>query len=1111
MHKRTHATPRRALALAALLAAALAPQASQAQTYNYGEALQKALYFYECQRAGKMPAGNRVEWRGDAAMADGSDVGLDLTGGWFDAGDHVKFGLPMAQATAMLAWGVVEYRDAYTRAGQLQVALDDIKWATDYMIKAHTAPNELYGQIGTGGTDHAWWGAPEVMQMARPSYKITTSCPGTDLAGGTAAAMAAAAIAWRPTNAAYADTLVSHAKQLYSFADNYRGKYSDCIKDAAGFYNSYSGYNDELVWGALWLYRATGDATYLDKARTYYANLSNQSQTTIKSYKWTLSWDDTSYGSYILMAKLAGDQQYHQDAQRFLNWWTVGGTALGADGTKVNTSPGGEAVLDSWGSLRYAANTAFLALVYSDLTTDATLKARYHDFAVKQINYALGSNPLNRSFVVGFGNNPPTKPHHRGAHGSWLDSLSDPVEDRHVLYGALVGGPTSANDQYTDSRSDYTMNEVATDYNAGFTSALARLYSEYGGTPLASFPPKETRDDDEMYTMASVNAAGTDFVELKVYVVNKSGWPARMGDKLSFRYYFTLDAGATASAIKLSSGYNQCNAPTAPVQVSGSLYYLPIDCTGVKIYPGGQQYWRKEVQFRITTSGVAWDNGNDWSYTGVSTTPGSTPVKVTNIPLYDNGVKVWGTEAGGGGGTCTAAPPAVTVSAAATSSSQINLTWGAATPPANCSVSYSVYRSTTSGFTPSALNQVASALTTTSFANTGLTASTTYYFVVQAVDGAGATSSAQASATTSAGSTTYALTVTRAGTGGGTVTSAPAGVSCGTTCSASFNSGTAVTLSAAAATGSTFAGWSGACTGTGSCIVTMTAARAVTATFNTSGGTTYALTVTRAGTGTGTVTSTPAGVSCGTTCSASFNSGTAVTLTAAAATGSTFAGWGGACTGTGSCVVTMTAAQAVTATFNTSGGTTYAVTVTRAGTGSGTVTSSSGGISCGTACSATYASGTTVTLTAAAATGSTFAGWSGACTGTGTCALSMTAARAVTATFNTSGGGTGGCHVTYSLTNSWGNGFQAALSIQNTSTTAWTSWTLTWTFPGNQQVSQLWNGAATQSGAAVTVKNLSYNGNVAASATVSGIGFTASYSGTNTSPTSFAVNGVTCN
>jgi endoglucanase len=175
--------------------------------------------------------------------------------------------------------------------------------------------------------------------------------------------------------------------------------------------------------------------------------------------------------------------------------------------------------------------------------------------------------------------------------------------------------------------------------------------------------------------------------------------------------------------------------------------------------------------------------------------------------------------------------------------------------------------------------------------------------------------------------------------------------------------------------------------------------------FVPTGGTTHALTVSKSGAGTGTVTSSPTGINCGGTCSATYASGTSVTLTAAAASGSTFAGWSGACTGTGTCTVSMTAARTVTAAFNTSA-TTQTLTVTRAGAGTGTVTSAPSGINCGSTCSASYAGGTSVTLTASAASGSTFAGWSGACTGTGTCTVAMSAARSVTATFNTGGTGT---------------------------------------------------------------------------------------------------------
>jgi phospholipase C len=241
------------------------------------------------------------------------------------------------------------------------------------------------------------------------------------------------------------------------------------------------------------------------------------------------------------------------------------------------------------------------------------------------------------------------------------------------------------------------------------------------------------------------------------------------------------------------------------------------------------------------------------------------------------------------------------------------------------------------------------------------------------------------------------LTVQSAGTGTGTVTSNPSGINCGTTCSASFAIGTSVTLTAAPNTGSTFAGWSGACSGTGTCAVTLTASTSITATFNVP---TVQLTVQRAGTGTGTVASSPSGISCGATCNAGFASGTSITLTATPGTGSTFVGWSGACSGTGTCAVTPTANTSVTATFNLAASS-ILLTVQSAGTGSGTVTSSPSGINCPQTCAAGFAKGTQVVLTAAPAAGTTFAGWSGLCTGLATCNLTLQASTTVTPTFET--------------------------------------------------------------------------------------------------------------
>jgi hypothetical protein len=156
------------------------------------------------------------------------------------------------------------------------------------------------------------------------------------------------------------------------------------------------------------------------------------------------------------------------------------------------------------------------------------------------------------------------------------------------------------------------------------------------------------------------------------------------------------------------------------------------------------------------------------------------------------------------------------------------------------------------------------------------------------------------------------VSVSKAGTGSGTVTSAPGGISCGSTCSKGYAYGTSVTLTPTPATGSSFAGWSGACTGTGTCTVTTNDTTAVTATFSLIPET---LSVAKKGDGKGSVSSAPSGISCGSSCSHDYDYGSSVKLSAKAGKGSAFTGWSGACSGKGTCTVSMTAAQSVRATF----------------------------------------------------------------------------------------------------------------------------------------------------------------------------------------------------
>jgi YD repeat-containing protein len=162
----------------------------------------------------------------------------------------------------------------------------------------------------------------------------------------------------------------------------------------------------------------------------------------------------------------------------------------------------------------------------------------------------------------------------------------------------------------------------------------------------------------------------------------------------------------------------------------------------------------------------------------------------------------------------------------------------------------------------------------------------------------------------------FDLTVSKSGAGSGTVTSNPAGINCGTDCQEAFNFNTQVSLTAAPATGSTFGGWSGACSGTEACTVTMNGDKTVTASFGQQASQEYSLTIEKTGTGNGVVTSSPAGINCGSDCEEAYSKVQKVKLTAKADANSIFAGWtGGGCAGSKTCSTNVDGDITVAASF----------------------------------------------------------------------------------------------------------------------------------------------------------------------------------------------------
>ncbi|CAM0909873.1 unnamed protein product [Alopecurus aequalis] len=456
---------------------------------KYAEALAVALQFFQVQKSGKL-VNNKIPWRGDSAVDDGQDAGLDLSKGMYDAGDHIKFGFPMAFTATMLSWSVLEYGGAMQAAKQRDSALDALRWIMDYLLNAHPSADVLYIQVGDPEADHKCWERPETMSEKRPLTKITDKSPGSDVAAETAAAMAAASLVYKPINESYSSSLLDHAEQLFAFADQHRGAYTRTFPELSKYYNSTT-YQDELLWASSWLYHATGNGSYLayatGKNGEDFADLGNPRY---------FSWDDKRPGTQVLLSRVSffasqgsglakddGLESYKQTADAVMC------ILLPDSETAAPRTEGGLLYVAEWNSLQHPVASAFLAAVYSDymLTSGKTelgcggqsfTPADLRKFAQSQADYVLGENPMKLSYLVGYGDSYPQRVHHRGASipadvdtgcggQEWLQS-SEP--NPNVAMGALVGGPFK-NDSFVDERENVLQNE-ATTYNSALITGL---------------------------------------------------------------------------------------------------------------------------------------------------------------------------------------------------------------------------------------------------------------------------------------------------------------------------------------------------------------------------------------------------------------------------------------------------------------------------------------------------------------------------------------------------------------------------------------------------------------------------------------------------------------
>ncbi|XP_049372387.1 endoglucanase 12 [Solanum verrucosum] len=496
---------------------------------NYTFALRKALMFFDAQKSGKLPKSNGIPWRGDSGLQDGSklaDVKGGLVGGYYDAGDNIKFHYPMSFAMTMLSWSVIEYEHKYRALGEYEHITDIIKWGTDYLLRTFnssaTKIDKVYSQVGGAlnnsrkPDDHYCWQRPEDMNYERP-VQTATSAP--DLAAEMAAALAAASIVFRD-NKQYSRKLVKGAETLFDFARDLGKRTSYCRGNPyiEPFYNS-TNYFDEHMWGSAWLYYATGNKTYISLATNPVLSKNTNARFMTPDLS-VLSWDNKVPAAMLLLTRmrifLNPGYPYEEMLSSYHNITGLTMCSYLQRFQVFNFTKGGLIQLNHGHGqpLQYVANAAFLASLFVDYLNATGVPGWYcgpffitleklRSFATFQMNYILGENPLKMSYIVGYGDKFPNHVHHRGASiptgktkysctggWRWRDTKNPNV---HNITGAMVGGPDKF-DKFKDVRANFSYTEPTLAGNAGLVAALVSLTGTGGygidkNTMFSAVPP----------------------------------------------------------------------------------------------------------------------------------------------------------------------------------------------------------------------------------------------------------------------------------------------------------------------------------------------------------------------------------------------------------------------------------------------------------------------------------------------------------------------------------------------------------------------------------------------------------------------------------------------
>lgn len=581
---------------------AMAQEAPRFENEQYQKALWMTTRFYGAQRMGE-----GVNWlvatheakdvvnnigfdrskfvKGKSFLKD-ADGDYDLKGGWFDCGDMVLFGQTFYYSVYMLLLGYAEFpngypdyystdyhgyinSDDYTWEGGkgepdgIPDILNEVKYATDFILKAVRDNRTFYYQKGDGDADHRIW-CTSTVKSALPKSNggeadgtrmiLKANGNATAMASQASSALAIMARVYAPYSQAYADSCLEKAKVACEFVEN-----TSKGTTTAKYYNVGNRYIHDMVSMYVELYKTTQDPSYLKKAEENCAWLNpspNPKKSAEYQYYYTLCYDHREDLAAYEIASVADVSEYGERALNAMAFYVdtmykpKNGYLLNVQGNK-------------WGALRYPANQAFVYALYDKLKGEE----RINPYTLYNIEYIMGKNSRNQSYIVGFGDKCPYYPHHRNFFRTDINDLDRekyklPAVDNNykfIQFGYMVGG--SLNDgEYNDDSGTYSITEGGIDYNAGLVGALGYINSKLNpvsSTGVNAITQKEKcvlypNPAKDQLTIQMYSSEGSVAVE----VYNQIGTLC-MSQAISNSQETTLDLGNLAQGIyivKIISG-----------------------------------------------------------------------------------------------------------------------------------------------------------------------------------------------------------------------------------------------------------------------------------------------------------------------------------------------------------------------------------------------------------------------------------------------------------------------------------------------------------------------------------------------------------------------------